>query len=282
MLALELEGRKYSKAAHRKALLQSLPHRSASAVEYKHCNISAVLQEKGLFYIPGYQPRGNYQDLLAEIIGEHLAGNRDLHRAVVGIDLAPVDSPPDGALFRFADIEDEPPSSYPTTSAKRRARCVDVDWATVTAESRRLGEQGERFVRDMELRRLHDAGRADLAARVEWVAETCGDGLGYDIRSYDEDGSEVFIEVKTTRRPATSRFFISENERRCSAEYGEAYRLYRVFNFGCAPRLFRLKGPLDLVLDLEPTTYSAACKPSRPLVPRPGANERRRESPTDG
>ena len=42
-------------------------------------------------------------------------------------------------------------------------------------------------------------GGDDLAAKVEWVAETCGDGLGFDVLSFDEaDDSERFIEVKTT------------------------------------------------------------------------------------
>jgi hypothetical protein len=55
---------------------------------------------------------------------------------------------------------------------------------------------------EVEKRRLRDARRDDLARRVEWVASTVGDGLGFDILSFDElDGSERFIEVKTTGLP---------------------------------------------------------------------------------
>ena len=43
MLSLELAGQAYSKAAHRRILLEKLDGRSAGSVEFKHCNISAVL-----------------------------------------------------------------------------------------------------------------------------------------------------------------------------------------------------------------------------------------------
>jgi hypothetical protein len=42
-------------------------------------------------------------------------------------------------------------------------------------------------------------GRDDLAQKVEWVAVTIGEGLGFDVLSFDaDDGSERLIEVKTT------------------------------------------------------------------------------------
>jgi hypothetical protein len=54
-------------------------------------------------------------------------------------------------------------------------------------------------VAELERRRLREAGRDDLADRVEWVAETCGDGIGFDVLSFSEtDGAEKFVEVKTT------------------------------------------------------------------------------------
>jgi hypothetical protein len=38
-------------------------------------------------------------------------------------------------------------------------------------------------------------GRDDLKSRVEWVPVACGDGLGFDVLSFEE--SERIIEVKT-------------------------------------------------------------------------------------
>jgi hypothetical protein len=36
-------------------------------------------------------------------------------------------------------------------------------------------------------------------SEFQWIAQTCGDGVGFDVLSFDEvDDSERFIEVKTT------------------------------------------------------------------------------------
>ena len=58
---------------------------------------------------------------------------------------------------------------------------------------------GEQFVFDLERFRLNAVGRDDLAQRVVWASETIGDGLGFDILSFDEaDDSERMLEIKTT------------------------------------------------------------------------------------
>ena len=76
------------------------------------------------------------------------------------------------------------------------------------------------------------AGRDDLAARIEWVALTCGDGLGFDILSFDEvDDSEQLLEVKTTGLGKLFPFYVTENEVRCSEDCLSRFRLYRVFDF---------------------------------------------------
>ena len=62
-----------------------------------------------------------------------------------------------------------------------------------------FGELGEQFAVEIERQRLIAVERTGLAAKVEWVARTCGDGVGFDILSFDARGdSEQFIEVKTT------------------------------------------------------------------------------------
>jgi hypothetical protein len=43
MLAAELAGAPYNKAAHRRALLPRLQNRSEQSIEFKHANISAAL-----------------------------------------------------------------------------------------------------------------------------------------------------------------------------------------------------------------------------------------------
>jgi hypothetical protein len=50
-----------------------------------------------------------------------------------------------------------------------------------------------------ERERLDSAGRSDLASKALHIAELEGDGAGYDVRSFELDGTPRFIEVKTTR-----------------------------------------------------------------------------------
>ncbi|WP_255284160.1 hypothetical protein [Hydrogenophaga pseudoflava] len=47
MLSLELAGQAFSKTAHRRALQQKLKGRTDGSIEFKHCNISAVMRDLG-------------------------------------------------------------------------------------------------------------------------------------------------------------------------------------------------------------------------------------------
>ena len=94
--------------------------------------------------------------------------------------------------------------------------------------------------------------RDGLAFRVEWVAETCGDGLGFDVLSFDgADDSEWWIEVKTTGLGKYFPFVVTANEVRCSEDLPERFHLYLVFDFARRPRLYVLKGALSLACHLE-------------------------------
>ena len=74
MLGAELSGEQFNKAQHNAALLPELNARSRGAIEFKHCNISAILQESGRPFINGYKPRSNAQrGLLDDVIDEKWA-----------------------------------------------------------------------------------------------------------------------------------------------------------------------------------------------------------------
>jgi len=47
-----------------------------------------------------------------------------------------------------------------------------------------LGQFGEEVAVEVESRRLLSLGRDDLAAKVERLAHTCGDGVGFDVLSF--------------------------------------------------------------------------------------------------
>lgn len=95
------------------------------------------------------------------------------------------------------------------------------------------------------------------AVKVRWVAMEDGDGAGYDILSYSRRGEERWLEVKTTNGPATTPFWVTENERRVSEQRPDVFRLTRLYDFSRSPSAFRLKPPLTDHVRLSPTQYRA-------------------------
>jgi len=93
---------------------------------------------------------------------------------------------------------------------------------------RRLGDRGEAVVLGLERKRLVDAGKRELARRIVHVSQR-NTGAGYDILSFDVDGSERPIEVKSTSAANLSGgFYISSNELNKSESLAN-YHIYLVF-----------------------------------------------------
>jgi hypothetical protein len=262
MLNCELCGQEYSKAAHRRQLILLLSNRSEAAIERKHQNISAILLGMGLPYIDGYKPLGNYQALLETAVIDWLMPSE---RAIqfsdfAGDPVSPKLVPADTAtvLVPMPKPLDKMPS--PSKAMPRVGR--RIDYARREAENRLMGRQGEEFVLNWEIKRLRQNGRDALAQKVEWVSEAQGDGLGYDIASFDIETEEpISIEVKTTRGGQYNPFFVTWNEAEVSRLQGGKYRLYRIFRFAIEPRIFIVPGPLNTTLILEPCTYRASLRP---------------------
>ena len=105
---------------------------------------------------------------------------------------------------------------------------------------------------------LAGAGRRDLAERVRWVSDEEGDGAGFDIASFDRDGSERLIEVKTTDGWERTPFHISSNELAVADNRRTEWCLLRLWNFAREPRAFELRPPLDAHVALTPTSFRAS------------------------
>jgi hypothetical protein len=259
MLRDELAGARVNKAHHNERLRPQLQQRSKGSVEFKHANISAVLTLYGYPYIDGYKPRFNFQSLLEQVVLEYLNVHRDFFDALLtGPLLNPTTSPSEIGmdLRRVIDAAPEamkiPHSMWSPTAPSRRIDFVGRDMA-----NRDLGRRGEEFVLELERKRLQDGTRRDLAHRIEWTAHVRGDGAGYDIRSFNTDGSARLIEVKTTGLGKYFPFEVTANELRCSQVRPREFHLYRVFNFGPAARLYMLPGELSKSCHLDPTQFRA-------------------------
>jgi hypothetical protein len=74
MLAADLSGEPYVKSRHSAALMARIG-RSHRSVEFKHQNNSAVLDELGMPWIPGYKPKLNYQNAIFDAIDRYLTSH---------------------------------------------------------------------------------------------------------------------------------------------------------------------------------------------------------------
>lgn len=263
MLKLELSQQSYKKAAHNRDLRENLQNRSKQSVEYKHRNISAILRELGAPSIDGYKPATNYQrQLLPQMVESMFADRSDLQVLIekqVEATPQPLAMPSVEDLVKrlVAAPEKRPPDSYQTVNEQKANIARKYDYLERDARNRKLGLLGEEFAVAYEKARLIIAGKDSLADKIEHTSVERGDGPGFDIRSFEADGSDRLIEVKTTRFGLYTPFYLSENERRVSQYSKEQYQLYRVFNFGKDTGLFTLPGAVESNINLSPTQYIA-------------------------
>jgi|SRR6267142_1302975 len=264
MLDQEVRGRGYNKTAQRNALSRLLNQRSNGAIERKHQNISAVLIELGFVYISGYKPLGNYQQLLYDVVAARLANSNTLADAVRRQALEPAPVPTvDDILASLVEppAPDPERSKYGSVMAREDARPRrGIDYLALEASNRSLGAAGEEFVVKFEVARLISAGQEKLANQVERVSSTRGDGLGYDVLSFDATGRERLIEVKTTSYGSSTPFFVTRSELNLSKEVAERFYLYRTFDFRRRPRMFCKAGSIEQSFALEASQFLATIR----------------------
>ena len=258
MLTLELTGQSYNKTTHRQNLKQKLQGRSDPSIEFKHANISAAMVDLGFPYIRGYKPRSNYQALLATVATEQVRLHTILDNAALAAVQQPAVMP---SATDFTKVKSDAPPKQTRVSEPINPllfKAVKRDYLEREAQNQSLGLAGEEFIVQFEHWRLNALGAHKLADKVDHVSKSKGDGLGYDVLSFDADGKERFIEVKTTTFGKATPFFVSRGELALSKGAREQFHLYRLFEFRKTPRLFDLKGSLHEHCVLDPVTYRAS------------------------
>lgn len=124
------------------------------------------------------------------------------------------------------------------------------------------GLKAEELVVEFEKLRLAKLGYSNLVDKIEWVSKTKGDGLGYDILSYDvidDDIVPIYIEVKGTTLNENAPFDITRNELEVASLHGENYKIYRISSLGeSMAKCFILNGrEMFEKLEFEPMTFKA-------------------------
>jgi hypothetical protein len=251
MLNDELAGIPFNKAAHNRFLRGKIG-RSGASIEFKHRNISAVLERLGLQKIRGYWPAQNFQTAIIDAIDRYLMRNpAALHPEAIVTELSE-------PAQLFVGL---PPTLSPIKPMKKDMERLVRKFNPVERDfrNRKLGREGEELVFHFERQRLRSQDRVDLAKKVKWISQEEGDGAGYDILSFDHQGNERLLEVKTTVGSDITPFYITRNELSLSSERPDAFRLYRVFDFSVHPRMFELAPPLTNFVHLSPLSYEASC-----------------------
>ncbi len=251
MLADDLAGRPYVKAHHSAVLMQQIG-RTHRSVEFKHQNISAVLDELGMPWIGGYKPKRNYQFAIFAAIDRYISAHRDIIYepvAPVALNLAEPTPP----IFVAAPVnEPKPERPQELERLVRKFDPVERDF-----RNKALGQAGEEFVLGLERNRLLAEGRPDLAKKVRWISMEDGDGAGFDIHSFESAGTDKLIEVKTTNGSVRTPFYITRVEHEVAHERKDVWQLYRLHRFAQKPAIFTVRPPLVNALHLDPESWRA-------------------------
>lgn len=254
MLRLELSDIAYNKAEHRRNLLPLLNTRSKGSVEFKHQNISAVLALLGQPFIKGYLPRYNYQKLLEDKVIDYLTANINIEELFKSFADKKIN--PD-RVHKFENLIVEPPKtevvSEPIPAYNRNP--IKINYLEKEQMNHKLGLSGEELVITFEKWNLIQLGGEKLAGQIRWISKEEGDGAGFDILSKNINGSDKFIEVKTTKLSKEAPFYFTRNELLFSSSHSNEYHLYRLFNFEKNAKMFVKQGSLESICHSIPMTY---------------------------
>ena len=153
---------------------------------------------------------------------------------------------PPNPTAEFIELNILPPNQSKTTSNIRGAsESHKPDYEKEARKLRKLGDRGEKIVLDLEIKKLKEAGRIDLAMKVERVSLK-SDSYGYDILSFETDGTEKYIEVKATRaKVGSANFYFTANEFR-EAKQSSNYFIYMVYDVvSASPKVWVIKNPFN-------------------------------------
>ena len=254
MLSKEIRRIPYKKSEHRKALKKKINGRSDGSIEFKHQNITAVLLDLKIPPIAGYKPRWNYQKLLVPTVVRYLDENDFWKVNFEQFTDATIEQPPKVDFAKWLEpIPQLVQAKEPAVEYK--PRIAKVDYLAKEQANKLLGDRGEELVLQYEKWRLIKEDKAGLADSVEWISKEQGDGAGFDILSRNKNGTDRYIEVKTTKLGKYTPIYFSRNELKYSQKHESNYYLYRVFGFDKRPKMFNSRGRLDAICEVEALSY---------------------------
>ena len=132
----------------------------------------------------------------------------------------------------------------------------------------RIGRKGEAFVERVEKKRLIRCGLPDKAEEVDNLAAR-NETPGWDITSFNDDGSKRFIEVKTTVQKKVSSVILTRKEWKaaCEPRRKKNYFVYVVTDIHRNPKIEVIRDPECLTDEelacVEPYSYEVYLGPKK-------------------
>ena len=120
----------------------------------------------------------------------------------------------------------------------------DIDYSEQQKISQKIGDRGEELVLINELKKVSKWGLSEELASLVRRVSLESDDYGYDILSYDKNGNELYLEVKTTKQNKNDfSFILTQNELRHAKMLGSAYCIVIVFDILNKPRIWYMGNP---------------------------------------
>ena len=257
MLSKEQSGVSFNKSEVRRRILPLLRNRSDGSIEFKNRNISAVLARIGQPYIRGYVPAYNYQRLLLEdVVFSYIRQKPEAEKAFKLF----AESAPTPKALVFDQMLEEMPKMEPVLHEPELVyrSPIKINYLELEQTNQIVGQTGESIALEYERWRLVQEGKESLADKIEWVPQTQGDGLGFDILSRNTNGTDRYIEVKSTKLTKEAPFYFSTLEYDFSKRKSSNFFLYRVFNLKADPKLFIANGAYDEFCNMKPTQFKGS------------------------
>lgn len=258
MLDAELQGELYSKADHRNRIAAEAGMQDENVIDRLQQDVSAVLAEAGMPFVDAFPPITAPSASIESAVHVFIEENPELVEAL-WLD-------PEEASSKVPVELDDPKVRWkktpPPTGFKPRkleawqpAGVMDLDFRLREHRSTQLAAAGERFVLAFERARLRELGLKEKSAEVMWQSQTFGESFGYDIRSFNEDGSDRYICVKTTNfGPYFPYTLLAREMEKAKADASNFY-LYRVFQFTRGANLFIMSAEEMLQRYNEPVAF---------------------------
>lgn len=145
------------------------------------------------------------------------------------------------------------------TEKSNSYRSRETDYERINRNKKDIGNRGETAVLNYEKKILNDLGLRELAEKVE-LSEN--DAIGYDIISFNPDGTEKHIEVKTNSSASNKLldFYLTDNELQ-TMEKDPTYNIYYLFSIKKNPKIHIVNKEIlakQKDLYLKPVLYKVA------------------------